>query len=822
MLAFNHIRQFFAILSIVLLLPTGLLEARTKKGDKILKLAQAAELAKEYEKALDLYTQAMSQDPTDPSYELGLRRVRFQVGMLHVEAGQKLRKDGKLEDALLEFQKGFGADPSSAIALQEMRHTTEMIEQIRKGTATGDRPMTPMEHAQQQSQDRIESLMPVPELKPITNQINTLKMNNQPPKVLYETVGKLAGINVIFDPQYQSTTRNINLDLTNTSLEEALNYIALLTKTFWKPISANAIFVTDDNVTKRRDYEDEVAKVFYLKNVTSVQEFQEVVTAIRSVTDIRRMFTYNAQNAVVARGTVDQINLAEKLFHDLDKPKSEVVIDVVVLEVNSDRTKNIAAGLTSGGQTGLVIPVGFTPRSGLSVGGTTTSTTGTGTGTGTTATGTANAVTTTPTTGTSATISASQIGKVNLSDFSLTLPGALLQAVLSDSATKIMQSPELRASDGMKVSLKIGEKVPYASGSFQPGVGSVGVSPLVSTQFQFAETGVNVELTPHIHGTDEISMHIVVDVSNVSRTVTIGGIDQPVISQRKNEADIRIRDGEVSLLGGLINNQDTKSFSGIPGFTNVPVLGKFLLGSNSSDKTRSNLLIALIPHVVRGPGVDASDMRGVATGPDQGVKLNYAPKEPTPAPTPAAPAPGAAAAAAPPANVPVTPPTPSPAATASPTGAPAVGVPPTPPPSVPAAPPSMNLFPGDAQIALSAPVNLMLMVQNVTDLQSAPVRIKWDPKILRLNDVKSGSLFAPGGAGANPTVDIRNDAGEATIGIARTTGAATINGTGPILQFNFVAVGKGTAKVQIVEATLQNSKSEPIRVAPVSVPVIVQ
>jgi len=732
---------------------------------------------------------------------LGERRVRFQVGMLHVEAGQKLRQAGKLGEALVEFQKAFAVDPSSAIALQEIRRTTEALDQMRKGPASpGDKPMTAVEQAQKQSQDRIESLMPVPQLKPITNQISTLKMNNQPPRVLYETVGKLAGINVIFDPQYQSTTKNINLDLTNTSLEEALNYIGLLTKTFWKPISANAIFVTDDNVTKRRDYEDEVVKVFYLKNVTSVQEFQEIVTAVRSVTDIRRMFTYAAQNAVMARGTVDQINLAEKLFHDLDKPKSEVVIDVVVLEVNSDHAKNIAAGLVSGGTTGLIIPVGFTPRSSLTATGTTTtSTTGTGTGTGTTATGTTNVVNTTPsTTGTSATISASNIGQVNFSDFSLTLPGALLQAVLTDSSTKIMQSPELRASDGMKVSLKIGEKVPFASGSFQPGVGSVGVSPLVSTQFQFAETGVNVELTPHIHGNDEVSMHIVVDVSNVSRTVTIGGIDQPVISQRKNEADIRVRDGEVSLLGGLINNQDTLSFSGIPGFANIPVLGKFFLGSNNTDKSRSNLLIALIPHVVRAPGIDATDLRGVAAGTDQTVRLNYAQKmeEAAPASAPAPPpAPTAATPAPPPAPLLVSPTSVS---------------------------PSLSLFPSDNSVALSAPLNLTLMVQNISDLNSAPVRIKWDPKILRLNDVKPGSLFAQGGAGSAPTVDIRNDAGEATIAISRSKDAPTITGTGPILLFSFVAVGKGAAKVEVSEAILQNSKSEPIRVAPASVLVTVQ
>lgn len=800
MLVFNSIRRFLAVFSVALLvLPGGLLEARTKKGDKLLKLAQQAEQGKEYEKALDLYTQAYSQDPSDPSYELGLRRVRFQVGTIHVAAGQKLRQEGRLEDALVEYQKAYSIDPSSAIAIQEIGRTNEAIEQSRKGAS--EKPMTAVEHAQQVTQERIESLLPVPELKPITSQISTLKMNNQPPRVLYETVGKLAGINVIFDPQYQPTTRNINLDLTNTSLEEALNYIGLLTKTFWKPISANAIFVTDDNVTKRRDYEDEVVKVFYLKNVTSVQEFQEVVTAVRSVTDIRRMFTYNAQNAVMARGTVDQINLAEKLFHDLDKPKSEVVIDLIVLEVNTDRTKTIAAGLVSGGTTGLVIPVSFTPRSSLTVSGSSTSSnTGTGTGTGTT--GTTNSTTTPAATGTTATISASHIGQVSLSDFSLTLPGALLQAVLSDNSTKIMQSPELRASDGMKVSLKIGEKVPYASGSFQPGVGTVGVSPLVSTQFQFAETGVNVEFTPHIHGTDEISMHIIVDVSNVSRNVTIGGIDQPVIAQRKNEADIRVRDGEVSLLGGLINNQDTLSFNGIPGFTNVPVLGKFLLGSNSGDRSRSNLLIALIPHVVRTQSVEAVDLRGVAAGTDQFVKLNYAPKkeEPAASPTPAVnpgprPGPGQAAPAAPPA--------------------------PEVPPAASSAAAAINLFPADAQVALSAPVNLMLMVQNVSDLYNAPVRLRWDPKVLRLNEVKPGSLFTQGGGVSGPTVDIRNDAGEATVGITRTGSGPPLHGTGPILELNFVAVGKGTARVEVTEANLQNSKTEPIRVAPVSVPVVV-
>ena len=190
----------------------------------------------------------------------------------------------------------------------------------------------------------------------MTNQISLLKMNNQPPKVLYETVGKLAGINVLFDPQIQPG-KNANLDLNNVTLEEALDYIALLTKTFWKPVSSNAIFVTEDNVTKRRDYEDEVVKVFYLKNPTSTQEFSEIVTAVRSVTDVRRMFQFNAENAIVVRDTVDKVALVEKLLHNLDKPKAEVVVDVIVMDVASDVSRNIGASLVSNGTNGLAIPV---------------------------------------------------------------------------------------------------------------------------------------------------------------------------------------------------------------------------------------------------------------------------------------------------------------------------------------------------------------------------------------------------------------------------------------------------------------------------------
>jgi len=778
MIACNRLRELASFLTILLLLPVDGLEARTRKGDKFLKQARDAESRKDYERALDLYNQAVSQDSQDPAYQLGARRTRFQAAQMHVENGVRLRRDGQLDQALVEFQKAFNVDPGSAVALQEMQHTKEALDQKNKGTVPpGEQPMSSAERARKESLAMIQSLLPVPELKPVTNQISLLKMNNQPPKVLYETVGKLAGINVLFDPQYQAS-KNANLDLNNATLEEALDYIGMLTKTFWKPISANAIFVTDDNVTKRRDYEDEVVKVFYLKNPTSVQEFQEIVTSVRSVTDVRRMFTYNAQNAVMVRDTVDKVALVEKLFHDMDKAKAEVVVDVIVMEANSSKTRSLAAGLVSGGQTGLNLPVTFSRNS------TTTTTTPTTTPT----TGVTTPTTTTSTTTTPGAIPLSRIFRISSNDFSTTLPGALLQAVMSDNSTRVMQSPQVRASDGQKVSLKIGDKVPYATGSFQPGIGSVGVSPLVSTQFQFAETGVNLEILPHVHGTDEITMHISIDVSNVSRTVTIGGLDQPVISQRKNEADIRVRDGEVSLLGGLMQDQNTSSTSGIPGLVNIPILGKFLFGSNSKDRERGELLVALIPHIVRTPDVSGLDLRGIAAGTDQTVKLSYGARSQPPAPAAPAPAPAATA----------------PATTA------------------PATTPTLTFIPPAAQAQLSAPVVLVLQADGVTDLSGVPVKLKWDPKILRLNSAVAGTLLTRDGSVNQPTIDIRNDAGEASIEMTRAAGTAGVSGSGPLMQFTFIAVAKGSTAITASDAILKNSKGQPTPVAAPSMNVIVQ
>ncbi len=804
MSAFNNLHRALAVaLALVLLCPLAL-DGRTK--NKLLALAQAAEDHKDYDQALTLYNQGLAKDPSNPAFQLGAVRAKFEAGQAHAERGMRLRQQGQLDQALAEFQKAFSIDPASTIALQEMRVTMKMIEDA-KNKPESERTLTPADEARAEMVRKLRSIEGVPELKPIQRQIATLKMNNQPPRVLYETVGKLAGVNVIFDPQFQPNVKNANLDISNTNLEDALDYVALLTHTFWKPITSNAIFVTDDNPTKRRDYENVAVKTFYLQNPTTPTEFQEIVTAVRTVSDCRRMYTTNALNAIVARCTVDQLALVEKLIHDLDKPKPEVVVDMMVLSVNTTKTRDLAMGLSNGsGVSGLNLPVTFTPRNPVVINGGgsgsnsnlyyysngtyapcasnpsacgSTSTTGTGT-----------------TTGTSGAIALGGLAHLGINDFSINLPGALLQAELSQSDTRVLQSPEVRVSDGMKATLNIGSRIPYASGSYQPGIGGVGVNPLVQTNFQYADVGVNLILQPHVHGDGEVTMHIEVDISSVASYTNFGGLSQPVIAQQKNTADLRVKDGEVSILGGLVQNQDTNSNTGIPGVSNIPVLGKFFLSGSHKEKDRQQLLIALVPHVVRTNSLSDLDLRGIAAGTDTDVKVKYAP------PAETAPPVGTQPAATQPAETP-SPATPQPAA-------------------APAGPPRASFMPGTVTVHVGNPVVPTLQVDNVTDLASAIVHIKWDPKVLRLNAITPGAFLSMDGQQVNAPMDIRNDAGEATVNLTRLPGAGGVNGSGSLSSFSFTAIAPGTTRISVTDFGPMNSKQEAIQMTPPSVAVTVQ
>jgi general secretion pathway protein D len=808
----KHLRVTVAV---CLILQAGFpLRAATRKGDRFYKQAQAAQIKKDWDAALQFYMQAVDEDPRDTGYLIGLQQARFQASAKHVDQGQKVRADGKLEEAIGEFQKAINADPSSAMALQELKRTQDMLRQ--PPATAGGRTLTPVEQMRRDTNLQVESMMGPPELKPAVRRIPAIKLNNQPPRVLYESIGKIAGITTVIDPDGlgQVQTRNFNVEMGDATVEQAFDYVALLTHTYWKPISNTTIFVAQDTANKRRDYEDFVVKTFYITNASTVQEFQEISTAVRTITNITRVFTVNPQKALVVRGSADAVALAEKLVHDLDKPKSEVVVDILIMEANSTRTRDLAASLASVGASGLssgiTSGINFTPR------GASTTTTPSGT-------------TTTPTTTTAGSIALSNLGHLSTADFSTTLPGVLLNAVLSDNRTKILNSPQVRASDGMKVTLKIGDRYPIATGSFQSGVGTVGGAPYAQTQFQFTDVGVKVEITPQVHSADELTLHVSFEVSSVRSSVNIGGVQQPVIGQTTSEADIRLREGEINILAGLDSTQDSTAVNGIPGLVNIPVLGKILFGSDHTEKDHQQLMIALQPHIVRTPDYTPANLRGVFSGPDQSLHLMYAPREDegsapaSPAPPADAPKPGPAAGAGlvPNAATPAQTPAAQVPFPGVPGALPPAGPPVTPPPA-PEVGARLVFLPGSVSVGPNTPFTVNVELNGAADASSiAPLRIKWDPAVLRLTDISPGDLLSRSGGAVSSVKDVRNEAGEATLNVTR-AGGAGVSGSGPVAVLNFVAVARGTGSVTVTEMGLKNSQSQAVPVALGSISVAVQ
>jgi general secretion pathway protein D len=526
-----------------------------------------AEARQDYEQAFDYFKQAYTLKPKDLKYRTAFERNRFEAGSQEVHRGQILRDAGKLDEALVQFEKALLTDPSSFIAQQELKRTEQMIKEA-QGAPPPAAVLSPLRR-------RLESAQGPVEMAQISNVPITLKVTEKS-NVIYETVGKLAGINVLFDPDY--TGRQVHVELNNVTLEEALEIISFETKTFWRPVTPNTIFVAQDNPAKRKELEQNVIKTFYLSNLSQPTELQDVVNAMRTILEVSRIQQLPSQGAVVVRGTPDQVALAQKLVDDLDKAKPEVLIEVAVMQVSRDKAHTLGINPPTSVTVALQPNVSTTP----------TSTSGT---------------TTTTTSTSSNGINLNTLASLNATDFQVTLPSMTASALMSDTDTKVIQNPQIRALDGQKATLKIGDRVPIATGSFSSGIGSIGagISPLTNTQFQYLDVGVNIDITPRVHAGREISLKLSMDVSDVDSYVSIGGISQPVIGQRKIENEIRLKDGEVSLLGGMMEDSKTKALTGIPGLASIPIL-KYLFSQDTSDHSTNEIVFVLIPHIICGNG----------------------------------------------------------------------------------------------------------------------------------------------------------------------------------------------------------------------------
>ena len=534
-------------------------------GNVAYREARKAELRKDWDTALVNYEKAARDQPENTKIIIHERLVRTQASASHFRQGERLLKEGRTDEAAGELQKAVSIDPTNEAAVQELG-------KVEAAQAAAKRAR---QAALKQALKAAEEPATLEvKLKPFPKErLTHFRIPGADSKKVFEAIGKLAGLNVAFTATFRPVPQ-FSVDLSDVTIEEALNIVALQTHTFWRPITTNTILVIPDTPPDRRDYDLEELKTIYLSNPLAAADRTAITTALKQLLDLQKIIDNPDSNAIVIRGSPAKIAAAEKLVHELDRSKAEIVMDVAVVEADRDRARDLG-----------LYPFTVTP-------------------TGTTITGLAGGLGFTPPGATSTTTATVIPNTLSIKDFALVVPSVAANAVLNDTRTHILQNPSIRATDGQVAKYKVGERVPYATGSFLPSLTSSSSTSssglLASTQFQFQDVGVIMELTPHLLPDGDVAIHASIEISSAGANVSVAGVSEPTFGERKIEHDIRLREGETSVLGGLIQTTLTNTVAGVPFLGDVPLL-KYLFSTEHAERQETELLVMLTPRVVRLP-----------------------------------------------------------------------------------------------------------------------------------------------------------------------------------------------------------------------------
>ncbi len=785
-------------------------DARAKTAKSYFNDGKAAEAKDDPLAAYEAYSQAYQMDPSNLAFKTSFERVRFEAATIHVHRGEKLRDQGDLTGAVTEFLAATQIDPANELAAQDMRAARDKLNAPQGESSLGER-----------SGDTNRALNEVTgpaELKPVSNEPITLHLVEDT-KVVYQTIGKAAGINVLFDPDY--TSKRIQVDLQNVSLLDALRIVGTVSDTFWRPVTANTIFVAQNTRAKRTELDEQAVQTFYLANAAQQNDLNDIQTALRNVLTNAKLYAVPSQNAIVMRATPDELLLAQKLINDLDKARPEVLVDVAILEVNRVRERNLGITLPQ------VFGAALQPNTNTTTPATTTPGNGTNSANGT-------GLGTTPTTPTQNGLTLNSFAHLNSNNFAITVGQATANLLYNDNDTRVLQNPRIRATDGQKANLKVGSRIPVATGSFQAGVGAAIASPLVNTQFQYLDVGVEIEITPTVHYDRDVSLKLKIVVSQTNGATNLGGVTEPIITQRTVDQVIRLKEGEVNIIGGILQRSLSNVLTGTPGLAQVPIL-KYLFSSTDKTDNKDEIVIMLTPHVVRATELSPLNLREIDTGTGNTVQIRRIATATVPLSalqggtksvpsTTAVPSGTQIPTPAQPTNAPATPGTPP---STSQTGG-AVGLAPgtlesaipggagtgtspagTPPST--ATPISLTLNAPAVAPKTGSTFSVAVNVSGGQDVFSVPLQVQYDPAKLTLINVDAGNYLGKDGQ-AVALVHRDDGAGGVAVSASRPPGVAGITGAGQLAVLTFQAKAAGDSIVSVTKAAARNSQQQALPV----------
>ncbi len=527
-----------------------------------MRAGQQAELLQDHDKAIVEYTKVVRSDPDNREARGALERAKLRSSLDHFSRGRRLMNGGRLDQALVELQMASELNPGNG-EIDDALSTVRT--QLRNKIAVAREGKTQLETLIERSRDFTASGLSLPTDARLPA---AMTFRDASSRDVFTAIARFSNINVVFDPQFRD--QQVTIDLRNASLESGLQSVSSSTRNFYRVTADRTITVIPDTAAKRREYEEEVVRTFYLSNA----DLKETVDLLRIVIDLRRLAPVAATNAITIKDTPERVAAAGRVISAIDKARPEVVIDVELLEVDRTRLKEYGLQIASPSDPAIGINgVVDANRDGLTL---------------------------------------RDLTNLTQSDLLLTnLPALFYRLLKQDSNTRTLANPQLRTSEGMPAQAQFGERVPVPVTTFSP-IATGGVAQQPITSFNYQNIGVNIDITPRTHHDDEVTLALKIEVSSILGT-GFGGL--PTFGNRAINTVIRLHDGETNLLAGLIRDNERQVLAGVAGLSDLPIVGR-LFAHTKRETQETDIVLTLTPRIVRVLDLTEADLRPFRVGRD--------------------------------------------------------------------------------------------------------------------------------------------------------------------------------------------------------------
>lgn len=723
----------------------------------------------QYDKAIGLFAQAVKEHPQSHEYRMKLNLAKLQSAKAHLNAGRQFMRENDFRAAAREFRYAALLDPSVVAASQELNKVQDWLkaedlvkeaevfyEQRRYSQSKNllERVLR-LQPENQRARDLLDTivqeqlvLLDGHELALASTAPITLKFQEVALRDAFAILSRLSGINFIFD---EGVAENrMTLFLEEATFSQALNILLKMNDLGKRVLNPKTIIVFPRTEQKLQQYEDQIIQVFYLSNIDSAK----AVNMLRSMLQLRKIFVHEELNALVIRDQPEVIKLAGQILEAADRGDSEVVFDLELVEVSHADTLDLGPRLSTysisagfGNDTNIVLD---TLLPGV------------------------------PTT--------NLVDSFSSLESFYTLPSATFDFAKTLSDSEILANPKIRVKNKEKAKIHIGTREPIATTSTS--------GDIVSTNVQYVDVGVKLDIEPVIQLDDSVITILNLEVSNVSDRTLIpeSGTTLLTITTTNAASSLILKDGERTIIGGLIRDDYNNTKSTFPFIGHIPIIGD-LLSNRSRQNTKREILLSITPHVVRKMELPRPEISTIWSGGEtdpvagnrfasfEAFKPDYEQQ-----PLDAAPA-------------------------------------------RLKAPESASVLSDDAgRIALQAPpvvlagepFTVTVMAEMSGDLHSAPFTLNFPPGQLEVIAIDEGNLLGREGVRTVFTSSVDREEGKIVINHSRRPGASGVSGAGSLARVTLRAKSAGSVPIEFFSGIFQNKAGNEIPVPPTVTTIEVQ